>query len=181
LHTALRRGSTPTDDNSESDNDDDDEGNNEDNGNEDENETKRQRQHHHRHHRRRPTHVFVVEVPHELDLAQDALRVCEVVERVGDLLDRHLLPSLKVLSGPAGGTTRRSVTPRHTLAHRHARSERAGSPPPPRNQHKSMHMHAHIDALRAVSGPARTATTRTPHTALVSRTQRHHRRHARWV
>lgn len=36
------------------------------------------------------THVLVLEVSEQLDLAKDALRVDEVIERLRDLLDRHL-------------------------------------------------------------------------------------------
>ena len=41
-------------------------------------------------------HILVLQVLQQLDLAQDALRVNDVIKRTRDLLDRHLLPRLCV-------------------------------------------------------------------------------------
>ena len=41
-------------------------------------------------------HILVVEVAQNLDFAQRALRIRQVLKRLGDLLDRNLIPSLVV-------------------------------------------------------------------------------------
>jgi hypothetical protein len=46
-------------------------------------------------------HVLVRKVPQQLDLAQDALGVDQVVERARHLLDRHLFTRLVVVGGAA--------------------------------------------------------------------------------
>jgi hypothetical protein len=55
-------------------------------------------------------HVLVRKVPQQLDLAEDALGVDQIVERARHLLDRHLFTGLVVVGGPVAeyGHTRTS-------------------------------------------------------------------------